>query len=163
MDAHAAILGSMATADFLVKNYLQDLDNANLMLRPTAGANHIAWQLGHLIVAEHRLISTAAGDERPPLPPGFEERYTTETSESDDPAAFLSKDEYLRLYDQQRGATRATLAKLSATDLDRPAPEKWRQLCPTVGDLFLLSASHPVMHAGQWVIVRRQLGKKALF
>jgi hypothetical protein len=45
------------------------------------------------------------------------------------------------------------------SDLDNPAPEDFRVFCPTMGDLFTLIATHPMMHAGQFVIVRRQLGK----
>ena len=59
----------------------------------------------------------------------------------------------------------ATLAALDAypeSDLDKEAPEEMRSFCPTMGDVFTLIATHPLMHAGQFVIVRRQLGKPIL-
>ena len=34
-----------------------------------------------------------------------------------------------------------------------------RRRFPTVGSIFTLIATHPMMHAGQFVVVRRQLGK----
>ena len=40
----------------------------------------------------------------------------------------------------------------------RCAPEQMRKFCPTVGAVFLLHPQHWLMHAGQWVIVRRKLG-----
>ena len=37
------------------------------------------------------------------------------------------------------------------------------RLAPTLGALFFLMASHEMMHAGQFTVVRRQLGKPVLF
>jgi hypothetical protein len=34
---------------------------------------------------------------------------------------------------------------------------------PTLGDIFLLLATHTMMHAGQFTVVRRKLGKPVLF
>ena len=43
--------------------------------------------------------------------------------------------------------------------MDAPGPEKSRAFMPTVGHVFSLAASHPLMHAGQFVAVRRHLKK----
>ena len=80
----------------------------------------------------------------------------------DDPAKFLNKQQYLDLFDKQRAATKAALDKLNDTDLDRPSPERLQKMFPTVGAVFGLIASHPLMHAGQFVTIRRQLGKPVL-
>ena len=53
MNAHEAIKTSMQSPDMNWQSYIGDLDDANLFVRPVEGANHIAWQLGHLIVAEN--------------------------------------------------------------------------------------------------------------
>ena len=53
----------------------------------------------------------------------------------------------------------AGLAALPDEKLDAPGPERMRPNFPTVGDLFTLIATHPLMHAGQFAVVRRQLGK----
>jgi hypothetical protein len=53
----------------------------------------------------------------------------------------------------------AALDELPAADLDRPSPEPFRKRFPTVGSMLTLIATHPMMHAGQFVVVRRQLGK----
>ena len=148
---------------FTVKSYLGDLTDADLLVRPAENANHIAWQLGHLIAAEHNLIEMVCPGTMPALPEGFEDQYAKETSQSDDASAFHSKEEYLRLMDEQRAGTLAVLEKLSDAELDAAAPEKIRQFAATVGAVFAGQGSHWMMHAGQWVIVRRQLGKPPLF
>lgn len=163
MNAREAIRNSIQSADFVVNSYLGDLSDADLLVRPVPGANHIAWQLGHLVIAEHGLMSEEFPGAMPALPAGFMEKHNNDTASSDDPKAFLTKAEYQRLWAEQRAATLAQLAKISDADLDKPAPEKYRSFLNTVGDLINLQGSHALMHAGQWAIVRRKLGRKPLF
>ncbi|HVX13142.1 MAG TPA: DinB family protein [Pirellulales bacterium] len=163
MNAHGAFHDALKGADFITTTYLNDLNDADLLVRPVPNANHIAWQLGHLIVAENGMLSEVCPGAMPALPAGFREKHTKETAGSDDPAAFLSKDEYLRLYREQRAATLKALDSLSEADLDRPAPESMKSFVATVGGIFNTQALHWLMHAGQWVIVRRKLGHKPIF
>ncbi len=60
----------------------------------------------------------------------------------------------------------AVLAAVDATpeaDLDKPAPESMRDYAPTVASVLTLLRTHRLMHAGQFVPIRRKLGKPALF
>ncbi len=148
---------------FVVQGYLQDLNEEDLMRRPVENANHIAWQLGHLIAAEHDLNNMVCPDSMPALPEGFAEKHNKETASSDDPAAFCTKEEYLTCMAEQRAGTMALLDTLSDEDLQKPAPEKIEQFGATVGAVIAGQSAHWMMHAGQWVIVRRQLGKEAMF
>ncbi len=163
MDAKEAIRNGINSADSIVQGYLGDMTDAELLVRPVPGANHIAWQLGHLIVAEHMLIESVYPGSMPKLPEGFAEKYSKETATSDDPKAFLPKAEYLKIVKEQRDGTLKALEKVSDADLDKPAPEKFRQFVPTVGAMFALQGSHYLMHAGQWAVTRRKLGRKPLF
>jgi uncharacterized damage-inducible protein DinB len=99
----------------------------------------------------------------PALPGGFKEKHTKETSGSDNPSAFLTKDEYLKLHDAVRQATLAVLDRTSDADFDKPAPESMRSYAPTVGDVFVLHGQHGTMHSGQWAVIRRKLGRPPLF
>lgn len=148
---------------FAVQAYLQDLSDADLMRRPVPNANHIAWQLGHLIVAEHNLNNMVCPDSMPALPAGFAEQHGKETASSDEQSAFCTKDEYMRLMAEQRAGTLALLDRLSDAELEKPAPEQIQKFGATVGAVIAGQSGHWMMHAGQWVIVRRQLGKTAMF
>lgn len=147
----------------VVQGYLADLDDEHLLMRPHPEANHIAWQLGHLISAEHRLNNMVCPDSMPALPDGFEEKHGKETAASDDPAAFCTKAEYLAAMEEQRNGTLALLDRLSDEELSQPSPEQLQMLGPTVGAVIAAQSAHWMMHAGQWVIVRRELGKPAMF
>jgi hypothetical protein len=109
------------------------------------------------------LIEAVCPGLMPQLPPQFAERHDRKLCGSDDPANFLTKDEYLRLYDQVRAATFKAIDTVGEDDFDKPGPEKFRSICPTVASVFLMQPTHWMMHAGQWALVRRKLGKPPLY
>jgi uncharacterized damage-inducible protein DinB len=146
----------------VLNTYISDLSDEDLMRRPTEGCNHLAWQLGHLISAEASLLDSICPGKAAELPEDFASQHSKETCQSDDPTGFRTKQEYMDLYQTVRTATLAALETLSDSDLDDPSPERLREHFPTVGGVFTLIGSHPMMHAGQFVVVRRQLGKPVL-
>jgi hypothetical protein len=162
MNAKDAIRSSVNLSSMVLKTYVSDLDDADLMRRPGEGCNHLAWQLGHLISSEVRLLSMAAPGSEVKLPAGFAEAHSKESSTNDNASDFLTKQAYVELFDKVRSASLAALDAYPEANLDNAAPENFRDFCPTMGDMFTLIATHPMMHAGQFVIVRRQLGKPIL-
>lgn len=163
MDVHQALKSCIEMAQLVCMEYLKDLTDEEMMHRAHPKINHIKWQVGHLIESEHRMVSSAVPDCMPPLPAGFAEQYSKETATSDVASDFHSKEELLGIFAAQRAATFAALDKMSAADLDQPSPESMRSYAPTLGDMFSLQGSHWMMHAGQWAVVRRQLGREPLF
>ena len=157
------IRSTLTLPDSVVNGYLADLSDEDLMQRPHADANHIAWQLGHLISAEHDLNNMVCPDSMPDLPEGFYEKHSKEKAASNDKADFCTKEEYLAAMNAQREGTLALLDRLSDQDLQAPAPENLKQFGETVGAVIAGQAAHWMMHAGQWVVVRRNLGKGPLF
>lgn len=141
---------------------LGDFSDADMLVRPTAGANHAAWQLGHLIAGENGLMA-ACGAKMPALPEGFAAKFTKETAGCDDPARFPKKAELIALFKAQRAATAAWVRGLSEADLDKPAPERMRAFVPTLGQMTLFPSGHFLMHLGQFQVIRRKLGRPVLF
>jgi hypothetical protein len=163
MNAKDAIVTSMQMSQMVLDGLLKDLADADLLVRPAPSANHIAWQLGHLISSEQMMIESTCPNSCPALPEGFAANHSKERSKSDETAGFLSKQEYLDLFRRQREATLKALNDLPEADLDKEAPESFRQLCPTVGSVFALQGDHVLMHSGQFSVVRRKLGKPVVF
>lgn len=141
---------------------LADFSDSDMLVRPCPPANHAAWQVGHLICSENGLVNDVSGGVMPSLPEGFRERFTRETSKSDDPARFPTKAVLLDEFVRQRRATVAWVRGLTEADLDRPSPERFRAFIPTVAALVILLPSHVAMHAGQIQVIRRKLGKPVL-
>jgi hypothetical protein len=148
-------------AHAITRSYVEDLTDAQLLVRSVPGSNHIAWQLGHMIGGVRRML-TALGHEAPALPEGFAAAYTRETADSDDPAKFLAKSQYLALLDQMKAASLSAVDATQENQLDAPGPEPMRQYAPTVGVVLMLLGTHLLMHAGQFVPIRRKLGKPPL-
>jgi hypothetical protein len=163
MQTKDAIRAAMDVSSMVFKGYLGDLDDAEMMNRPGPGCNHLAWQCGHLTASEVHLLESICPGKAAALPEGFAEAHSKETAGSDDASQFLKKDEYLELMDKVRESTVAALDELSDEALDEPSPENFRNFCPTVGHMFVLIGTHPMMHAGQIVPVRRKLDKPVLF
>ena len=163
MDTKSAIRSALDMANMICSSYLGDLTDEEMMHRPTPKCNHIKWQLGQLIASEHDMISQCYPGEMPDLPAGFAEKYTKETSTSDDANAFDSKEDLMKLYEAQRAGTMALLDKVPVEDLSKEGPEPIRSYAPTYGAAFLMQDAHWVMHAGQWAVIRRQLGREPLF
>jgi hypothetical protein len=161
MNAIQAIQAAAASSDRVLKSYVGDLTDAELLHRPHAECNCIAWQLGHLVVSQWGLLKMLHPSVTPPaLPEGFAEKHGRENADRNNPEGFWTKDEYLALYDAARAATLEVLDGINEADLDAPNPfERFREVFPTVGSMYLLAATHPMMHAGQFVPVRRELGK----
>ena len=163
MNAREALKASFPQAEMICGAYLGDLTDDELFARPVPGVNHIAWQMGHLIASEHGMVEQVCPGSMPPLPEGFKEQHSKEASVNDDPAAFCTKEEYLRLAAEQREATLNALDSLSDDDLDKPAPEQLQRIAPTVAGVFSMQPVHWLMHAGQWVVTRRKLGREPMF
>jgi hypothetical protein len=153
---------SIEMGHFVVRAYVEDLADADLLVRSAPGSNHIAWQLGHIIGSVQGMLGSL-GRPSPALPDGFEAAYTCETAASDDPAKFAAKARYLSLLDQMKAASLAAVEATPEGELDAPGPESMREYAPTVGAVLLLLGNHLLMHAGQFVPIRRKLGKPPLF
>ena len=163
MDTKTAIKTALDTANMICTSYLGDLTDEEMMHRPAPGCNHIKWQVGHLIASEHDMINQCYPGSMPELPAGFAEKYNKETSKSDDASAFDSKEDLMKLYETQRAGTLNLLGKIADEDLSKEGPEAIRSYAPTFGAAFLMQDAHWMMHAGQWAVIRRQLGREPLF
>jgi len=163
MQAKDAIKSALKSTQRMLEMYLADLSDADLLVRPIPNANHIAWQLGHLINSEPELVHMELPDAPyPNLPAGFAEQHSKETAAVDPPKGFRTKAEYLALAKETRGATIALLDKMSDAEVGRASTGKMAKWAPTLADLFLMLSTHTMMHAGQFTVVRRKLGKPLL-
>jgi hypothetical protein len=144
---------------------LSDFTDADMYVRPCPGANHAAWQIGHLCGAEVGLTS-ACGAKAISLPEGFKDLFDKKTAAIDDPKKFgdfATKAALLNLFEKVRAGTIAWVDGMSQADMDKPAPEKFQKMWPTMGTLAEGMAGHVGMHVGQFQVIRRKLGKPVLF
>jgi len=162
MNAKDVLRQGVEFGDTVIRAYIGDLSDADLLVRSVPGSNHIAWQLGHMIAGTAHMLGEL-GQKAPALPEGFQAAHGKETASSDDPARFASKATYLGLMDEVKAASLAAIDATPESALDQPAPEAMREYAPTVAAALGVLGAHWLMHAGQFVPIRRKLGKSPLF
>lgn len=161
MNGVRAVQAALESTKGLTMWFVSDLSDDDILVRPVPGANHIAWQLGNIIGGDIYLITAELPDVKyPELPAGFTELHGGKGAGKD--AGFLTKAEYLALFEQIRAVTIAAAGKLTDADLDKPCGEKMQSFAKTIGHLFLGVANHTMMHTGQFSVIRRKLGKPVL-
>lgn len=147
----------------MILHHIADFSDADMLVRPVPGANHAAWQLGHLIVAESRMVNGVAPGAAPAAPEGYAEKFTSDTAKIDDASAFPNKAEIVANFQKAREATIAWANTLAPADLDKPTHERLRQFAPTIGHMLVLMPTHVAMHVGQIQVIRRKLGRPVMF
>lgn len=162
MEVKDSLLATRKMSSMVLKQYISDLNDADLMLRPSPGCNHLAWQLGHLISADSNLLEGACPGAGFQLPDGFAAAHDKNVCSCDDATKFYTKQQYLDLIETADAAVAKALGGMTNEQFDAPSPEWIRSFAPTIGQYFSLIATHSLMHAGQFAVVRRQLGKPIL-
>ena len=163
MTANEVIAAVLERDVQMVQWTLGDFSDADLLVRPAPNANHGAWQLGHLIVAEQHAGNAVKPGSMPELPAGFADRFSKEKAKSDNPADFPTRAELLAQFERVRRGTVAWARAMTQQDYGAPTPEKMQGWAPTVGQLAIALSGHVAMHLGQFQVVRRKLGKPVLF
>lgn len=143
--------------------YIADFSDADLLVRPLPGANHAAWQLGHLILAERFIASELPGVRYQDLPAGFAEAHGKDRAHATESTGWCTRAEYESLFRATRETTLAAIAKLTDGDFDHPTQSRLKEKAPTLGAVLALLSQHDAMHGGQFTVIRRALGKPVLF
>ena len=160
---------TQTTSDFLSRNLeilkmtVADFSDEELLVRPVPGANHAAWQLGHLLGSAAHMVNSVAPGIVPDSLVTLGEKYTGKTASVDDPAFYPDKTQLLEAFAQAYGAIAEWMKSLTPDDLARPTPGRMADFAPTIGHLALMTAGHILMHVGQMQVIRRKLGKPLLF
>ncbi len=90
-DVLAALLKSNR---WVTLTYLSDLSDADLLVRPVPGANHIAWQFGHCVAEEAKSFQPRMPGAQPAtLPAGFAEQHSKATADHEVLYLLLTKAE----------------------------------------------------------------------
>ena len=154
--AKDVIRQTLDAGDMFVKSYLHDLDDDAFTAVPVAGMNPIAWQLGHMLTAHREWLEQISPGSGPELPDGFAAAHSKETAAPNAFTAVATKADYLNAWEEQRAAALSLLDALPDAALDA---DTGISFAPTVAAVFNMMGVHALGHAGQFVAVRRALGK----
>ena len=161
MDGKELLIGTYRNQASMLQMHLGDFSEADMLVRPVENANHVAWQLGHLVNSTTNLINSVSPGAMPPLEPAFAERHGYNGTKLND--GFESKEQLLRRFNAVNDAAIKWLENLSDVGAARGTPDKIKGFAPTVASLAYALPQHAMMHVGQIQVIRRKLGKPILF
>jgi len=146
---------------------LEHTDPEEWFTQPTDGITHIAWQAGHLAIAEYRLCLERLRGKLPEDKEIISEEFSTcfrrESQPVPDPGLYPTPARILVVLDGVHNQTLRELKTLSEEDLDNPALPPAHPLFDTKLGAILWCAQHEMLHAGQIGLLRRLLGHSPLW
>lgn len=133
---------------------------------PAGCPTHVAWQVGHLAMAEMRMFLFRYRGDRPGddeiLPPSYRTLFGIESSPSPDVSIYPTAAEIRATFDRVHAAVLEQVPTHSEADFDLPLTFPHR-LCNTRGECLDWASMHEMTHAGQIGLLRRLLGNKPLW
>jgi hypothetical protein len=140
---------------------LGDLD-ADDWFRQPDGVTHLAWQIGHLAMAQYMLTLFRLRGKQPSdeelISKAFLKRFVKGSRPDADPAKYPPPAEIRATFDAVYAQLMRELPDYRDDQLQTTVVEPYALYNNTLGSL-LFCAAHEMLHAGQIGLVRRLLGK----
>ena len=144
---------------------LADIDEADWFSMPAQCPTHVAWQVGHLAMAEYGLcLFRQRGRQEIDLQlmsSGFRKQFSRGTTPEPNPGKNLPAAEIRATLERVHAQVLKELPLLNEQQLAEPVEMPYAAYPNKLGCLLFCS-HHEMLHAGQIGLIRRQLGKPPL-
>lgn len=152
----------IAAARQYTQTLLEGLDDADWFRQPADSPTHIAWQVGHLAMAEYGLCLFRIRGRRPEdlelMPGKFRKQFSRGSTPSPDPASYPPAVEIRRVFERIHDQTMQEIRRFDPKELEAKIEEPYAVFDTKLGALFFC-AHHEMLHAGQIGLIRRLIGK----
>ncbi len=155
-------LGQIRFAREYTLSLIADIDAGDWFRQPVGGVSHVAWQIGHVAMAQYglclfRMRGRAAIDSNL-MSSTFRKKFSKGTTPDPDPGGNPPVEEIRGVLDRVFEQTLLELPGFSESQLDEPVDMPYTAFATKYGALLFCS-HHEMLHAGQIGLLRRQLGK----
>lgn len=162
---------SFVDALVFARGYTLDLlgtiPDAQWFTMPAGCPSHVAWQVGHLAMAEARLIVERVGGRKVVdegiLPAEYLTLFMRLSVPDAAPDKHLAPAEICRVFDRVHDAALQTLRDTSDADLEMLVQGSPHRFCRTKADYARWVSHHEFLHAGQIGLIRRMLGSQPVW
>jgi hypothetical protein len=141
---------------------LADIGDDEWFTMPAGAQTHLAWQLGHIAMAEYGLGLYRQRGRQPAdlqlMSSSFRKQFSKGSTPEPDPAKNPPIAEIRKTFDAVHQQVLAELPTFTAATLDTPCDLPYAGFPTNFGSL-LLASHHELLHAGQIGLLRRLLGK----
>ncbi len=142
---------------------IADIDDDDWFCIPSGNVSHVAWQVGHLAMAEYMLalfrLRGKQDEDTEFISKSFIRTFLKGTTPTSDASAYPSPTEIRSTYDGVHRQVLSELSDYSLDELDETVVEPYAVYPNRLGSL-LFCAAHEMLHAGQIGVLRRQLGNE---
>jgi len=142
---------------------LENIDPTEWFVQPGGTTTHLAWQVGHLAMAEYGLCLFRQRGRQPVdmelMSSKFRKTFSRGTTPDPDPARNPQPVEILNVLQRIHVQMLAELPDFSDEQLDEPIDQPYAVRATRLGALYFCS-HHEMLHAGQIGMLRRLLGKQ---
>ena len=155
-------LSQIESARQYMLSLVEDFEPDQWFQMPNGMETHLAWQIGHLAVAEYGLaLFRRRGrlpEDRGIMPGVFRKQFSRGTLPDSDPSNHSSGEELLAIMARIHDQVKSELASCKDVDLTDEVDLPYAGEPTKLGALWFC-AHHEMLHAGQIGLLRRALGK----
>lgn len=141
---------------------LDGIESADWFRQPVEGVSHLAWQVGHLAMAQYGLclfrIRGRADIDMDLMSSSFRKKFSKGTTPDPDPEKNPPPAEIRGVFDRVFEQTMKELPLVSNEVLQEPVDMPFAVTATKLGGLLFCS-HHEMLHAGQIGLLRRLIGK----
>ncbi|MEZ6063945.1 MAG: DinB family protein [Planctomycetaceae bacterium] len=166
MDSIETLVRDLESARSYTTTILNTVDPADWYRSPGDAVTHIAWQVGHLAVAQYRLALVVVRGPKPDDEPLISQDFAKRFAPGSVPVSSLkdgpSVEEIRAVFERVHTQAVAETRELNPNVLDASAGFE-HPMFSTKGGSIRWSAQHEFTHAGQISLLRRLLGRTWLW
>ena len=144
------------------KRLIEDVDQSEWFQIPDGSPTHLAWQIGHLAMAEYGLtllrIRGKEPSDREFITNDFLRKFKRDSTPTADPEFYPTIGEILTVFDAVHEHALQAIPQYDAGTLAESLPLPTAAYPTKLGALLFCSV-HEMLHAGQIGLLRRLLGK----
>jgi hypothetical protein len=159
------ILEQIKFARVYTLSLLADVDDADWFKMPAGSPTHIAWQVGHIAMAEYGLALFRQRGRKPEdmelMSSTFRKQFSRGSVPDPDPTKNPSPAEIRQTFERVHAQAILEVPTFTAEQLNAPCDPPTAGPATNMGAL-LLCPLHEMIHAGQIGFLRRLLGKVAV-
>ena len=152
----------IAFARDYTKSLLADFEPEEWFAIPVGCVSHLAWQVGHLAMAQYGLCLFRIRGRQPIdtelMSSAFRKKYSKGTTPDPDPANNPSREDILQVFERVYEQAMLELPGYDESTLSEPVDMPYAAYATKLGGLLFCS-HHEMIHAGQIGLLRRLLGK----
>lgn len=155
-------IDQIAAARAYTLTLLEDIDHDHWFHQANPTPTHIAWQVGHLAMAQYGLLlfrqRGRSMDDSSLMSSSFRKKFSRGTTVSRDPGFYPPVADILKVFHAIYDQSMSELVKYPLDQLNDPIDDPYAAY-PTKLGCLLFCVHHEMLHAGQIGLLRRLLAK----